>query len=592
LAPSSSSGSGPRHASDVLARAQTGRTVIQDFCPLAESIEWGLGLRYLRERGSKVFLSDAAPIPYVINNDGVLSQNVAHVFFQSLAAAERAGTLEAEIFVLELGIGVGLFARFFLDAFRDLCRQQQKDYYDRLRYVAADRSETMLADVCRHGVLAQHGGHVLVRIVDALDPQAALAGDLAFRRLAPRPFRAVFLNYLLDCLPATDLKVTEHQTQQLCVRICLGRYAHLPDYTDLSAADLARLAASDKDEDQRRLMDLYGLFVAEYDYQPVDAATLAYGDFAVPFARAHNGHILHNYGALSSLERLLALLHPEGFIQTNEYGQTELKDTDEFEHQRFSQAAFVGINFPLLKAYFQEGGRCQWFEPAEDSGRIHSRLLGHAVAEAASQEFTQRFSKAAYDKLQEPWGQARANIQYGRFEAAVSAYHQALERQPYNWLLLSEVAMFLTFTLRQPEMGVAMAREALALNPTCSPELWNTYGDALYEAGRLEEARSAYRQAMRVNPRDVRGRYNLVWVLQRWGQFAEALAMIAEALALDETGEYYERLTKKQAEVLVRLAQRQQQKMLMLANRVSKRTGAAAVPVPTDHKSDGPGSPS
>jgi hypothetical protein len=85
---------------------------MQDFCPLAESIEWGLGLRYLRERGSQVFLSDAAPIPYVINNDGVLSQNVAHVFFQSLAAAERAGTLEAEIFVLELGIGVGLFARF------------------------------------------------------------------------------------------------------------------------------------------------------------------------------------------------------------------------------------------------------------------------------------------------------------------------------------------------------------------------------------------------------------------------------------------------------------------------------------------------
>jgi hypothetical protein len=31
---------------------------------------------------------------------------------EGTAAAERAGTLQAEIFVLELGIGVGLFARF------------------------------------------------------------------------------------------------------------------------------------------------------------------------------------------------------------------------------------------------------------------------------------------------------------------------------------------------------------------------------------------------------------------------------------------------------------------------------------------------
>ena len=35
----------------------------------------------------------------------------------------------------------------------------------------------------------------------------------------------------------------------------------------------------------------------------------------------------------------------------------------------------VGLNFPLLKAYFADGGRCQWVEPAEDNGRIYSRLL-------------------------------------------------------------------------------------------------------------------------------------------------------------------------------------------------------------------------
>ena len=45
--------------------------------------------------------------------------------------------------MLELGIGVGLFARFFLDAFKEKCAQEGKDYYHRLTYVAGDRSETM-----------------------------------------------------------------------------------------------------------------------------------------------------------------------------------------------------------------------------------------------------------------------------------------------------------------------------------------------------------------------------------------------------------------------------------------------------------------
>src|SRR5216117_3384522 len=91
----------------VLAHAQSGREVVQDFVPLAESLEWELGQQYLRQRGNKAFLSDASPVPFVVNNDGALSRNAAEVFFAYLVAAEKEGQLEGEIFVLELGIGVG-----------------------------------------------------------------------------------------------------------------------------------------------------------------------------------------------------------------------------------------------------------------------------------------------------------------------------------------------------------------------------------------------------------------------------------------------------------------------------------------------------
>jgi hypothetical protein len=72
----------------------------------------------LRQRGNKAFLSDASPVPFVVNNDGALSVNAAEVFFASLVAAGEQGELEDEIYVLELGIGVGLFARSAASAAR------------------------------------------------------------------------------------------------------------------------------------------------------------------------------------------------------------------------------------------------------------------------------------------------------------------------------------------------------------------------------------------------------------------------------------------------------------------------------------------
>ena len=48
----------------------------------------------------------------------------------------------------------------------------------------------------------------------------------------------------------------------------------------------------------------------------------------------------------------------------------------------------------------------------------------------------------------------------------------------------------------------------------------------------------------------MRARFNMAWVLVRKGLLKEGIVVIAEALALDETGEWGERLLKKQQEVL------------------------------------------
>jgi tetratricopeptide (TPR) repeat protein len=567
-----------------------------------------LGQEYLRQRGNKAFLSDASPVPFVVNNDGALSRNAAEVFFTSLVAADQRGQLEEEIFVLELGIGVGLFARYFLDHVRHLAREHQTDYYERLCYIAADRSERMLNDVLRHGLLADHPGRYRVRRVDAMKPEELLPFDIGFRGVKGKPFRAVFLNYLLDCLPAAVLELDGEQVRQLCVRTCVARNVRLAEYTDLTPEQLRERAESLAPRSQAgdvqpphpnpsppkrgrgaseapasrisplidgavardELLEVYGLFASEYDYRPVDGRSLPYGEFAVEYGRKQTKRLLHSYGAIQCLEKLLGLVADGGFVLVNDYGQTQTSRDDEFEHQRFSLATFVGVNFPLLKEYFEGGKRCQYVEPGGEGRGIHSRLLGPRLAYEVVNRFQEQFGEAAYKRLQEPIEKARACAKAGRFELAAGFYREALHLQPRNWVLLCEVSQFLTFSLRDPKAGADMAKVALALNPTCSSELWNALGDALYEFGRTAEARSAYTKALSVNEADVRARYNLAWVETRSADYPAALRWLAKAFALDKTGQYRERLLQKQQEVLQRLALRHQQEYLLLINLVSK----------------------
>jgi tetratricopeptide (TPR) repeat protein len=554
----------------VLAQARSRRPVIQDFRPLAESLEWELGQRYFQERGNKAFISDPEPVPFLVNNDGTLSARAAAVLLASLEAADRDGTLEADIFVLELGIGVGLFARYFLDSFQKLCEQRGKDYYDRLCYVAADRSEQMLRDAGRHGIFANHAGRYVLRVADALCPERDLPRDPLFGELAPKPFRAVFMNYLLDCQPAAVLRLEGDRVEQLWVRTCLARGADLGDFTSYSVEDLAQLAASPDARQRRELLEVFDLLTCEYAYRPANLAALHYGDFAVRAARANNhSSILHNYGAIQCLERLFGLLRHGGFILFNDYGQVQASAADGFEHQRFSQATGVWINFPLLGAYFSGYGQRQWIEAEEGNAGVHSRLLGNNLAPEASECFRRQFGKEAREWLDAPVQRAKEACNQGRFEVAVAAFHEALERQPHNWALMGETANLLTSSLHDAAAGLEVAKAALACNPGCSADLWNTAGVCLLTLGRVEEGRQAYLRALRVNPDDVRARFNLAAVYAQSRQYGLALRTIAEALGLDRGGSYREGLLQKQSEILARLAQRHQQHYQAMANRVS-----------------------
>jgi tetratricopeptide (TPR) repeat protein len=564
--------------------------VLQDSTPLEESLEWELGARYFARRGSLAFFAEHVPVPFTVNNNGMHSQYAAEVLFTTLTSCEM--TLSDEIVVLELGIGLGLFARYFLDAFRDLCVSHGADYYDRLTYVAADYSERMLLDAVRRGTFQNHPGRYALRVIDALNPEAALRRDPLLRSADDRSLTAVFLNYVLDCLPATILCADPEtgprttstvpdstRLRRLCVRTCLARGANLREYTDHSVEDLMRLVQSREPSHREELLDLFGLFTSEYDYQLVKAEEVPYSALAREIVHGRSGPVVHSHGAIASLEKLLTLLRPNGVILVNDYGSTDATDTgDHFEHQRYGSGSFVGLNFDLLKRHFantpqpRDGAShtpVTWAEPEKDSPRIYSRLLGHNLHPEVIATFRRCFDGPAVAELERPAQAALALASQGRYENAAAAYRVALERTPWNWLIILDAANFLTFGLSDARAGAELARAGLELNPCCSPELWNAYGNALYSIGHIDRARTAYERALAVSADDVHARYNLVWVFLHRKQHAEALRALAEGLARDWRGVYRDRLIQKQGEVLTDLARRTQQEMFTLMNRIS-----------------------
>jgi tetratricopeptide (TPR) repeat protein len=571
--------------------AQAERVVLQDFTPLADSLEWELGARYFARRGSLAFFAEHLPVPFAVNNNGTHSRHAAEILFAALASAEQVPA--GQIVVLELGIGLGLFARYFLDAFRDLCAQRGADYYDRLTYVAADYSQRMLLDAVRRGTFQNHPGRYALRVIDALDPQGAIRNDGLFCSAGERPLSAVFLNYVLDCLPCTVLRadsepasgtftaeVPDHtHLRRLCVRTCLARGVNLREHTSHTPADLARLVQSSEPTHREELLDLFGLLTSEYDYRPVNTEELPYPALACDIVRSKSGPVVHSHCALTSLEKLLALIHPRGVILINDYGSTEETETgDHFEHQRYGSGSFVGLNFDLLKRYFTnrpsppDGSShtpVVWAEPEKDSPRIYSRLLGHDLHPEVVATFRRCFDGPAAAELERPSQAARSLAGQGRYEGAATAYRVALERTPWDWLVVLEASNFLTFGLRDARAGAELAHAGLELNPCCSPDLWNAYGDALYSLGQIDRARTAYERSLAVSADDVQARYNLAWVFLHNKQHADALRVIAEALALDWRGTFRDRLLQKQAEVLADLNRRAQQELHTLMNRVS-----------------------
>jgi tetratricopeptide (TPR) repeat protein len=534
----------PKSVDEVLRNVSVAGHVLEEFRPLAESLPWRLSDRVWSTAGVTPFVEDE--VPFIVTSNGRLSEDAAAVLLANCLESPPDGP----IVVLELGAGSGLFARYFVDAFRALATQADSDLSDRLAYLVSDRSPRTVQQWVERGVFENHENQIIPGVCDALSPQCFQPHGAA--RTPDVPYRAVICNYALDALPANLVRPGVAGYEELAIRTSLPDDADLlASYTQRSPAELRDLAASDDPFALDALIPLVSLLRLEAAFIPASPPGMIDSEEALSIVPGPSRRAVVNRGAVACVEASLALVSSDGFVLVSDYGPVRTEQVaDQARVQRFGRTTALGINFLFLDHHLTGAGY-QVLRPAGDEEwPIHSRLFARRELPRTGEAFHSRFAFSAFTARERPVEEARNLRVAGRNDQALEAYRAALAQRPRDWHLLGEVAEFVGVQLRDFAAGAEVARAALALNPCYSTLLWNVLGDCLFCQQRYEDAYEAYRQAQRVDPRDARTNVNLAYSLFQSGAYNEALNAIAVGFATDVKGQFHENLVQKQQQVV------------------------------------------
>jgi tetratricopeptide (TPR) repeat protein len=536
-------------------------TVLQDFVPLAESLEWITGQRVWKLLGARAFFR--GEVPFRVTSCGPLPRAAALTLFRTLDRLDTAGEVPETVNVLEIGVGLGLFARAFLDQFQELCHRFAKDYYDRLCYVAADESVRILEDLMRFGTLAAYQGCVEFQTAHALAPGFALNEDDPSR---PRRFHAIFLNYLLDSLPADVMRRENGQLERLHFQTTLRPDADLTALTPLRVEEVLRILSDPEPEDADILLQIRDYLRTRCAFFPVEESAIPFAEWAHPFGDPVGGEFVHSHGALQALETSAGLLAACGFVLMADYMPHPLPASPRILPDRSGVCSSLGVNFRQLEARFAGDPGLRWIEPDGDSRTIAWRMLARTPLEETVRTFQTELGARRVHSLWHPVVLARRFAEEGRIDASGQWFRAAAGQLPGDWSILWEYTRLLLFREKDYAAAFAAVSEALRHNPIYPP-LWTLCGDALFYLNRLDEAETAYRRAMDLEPDDARPYYCLSFIHARHGRHEEALNCLCDALRLDREGKLRKEILEQQNGVLEQMDRREAQRRRAVAER-------------------------
>lgn len=317
-----------------------GRIYLEEFKSFRESIAWQFNRLYwqrLKQWESASGKSYERALPGG-KSDGhhpeAISDSVVE-FWTLLKDLETRNQLPAEVFVLEIGVGMGTRARMWLDRFAAVDRERGTEFYPRLRFLLGDYS---LSTLERSRSSVQNHLELCSSIaLDALDP----IKTLSFLR---HKILYVHSTNTYDNLPDEEVVWRGNRIYWVWAR------AYLSGEDAAKIAGLCDVPVSDVTKTIQRLLDVGPeclpdrakgmLFWTEVwkalrtEERLVDTLDLPDVSYPAGLSATQMEDILQDApsdlrlhlstGALESFRNTLPLLHPRGYLQVQDIFVTDL----------------------------------------------------------------------------------------------------------------------------------------------------------------------------------------------------------------------------------------------------------------------------
>lgn len=358
-----------------------GRIYFEDFVSFRGSIVWEFNRLYwqrLRDWEKATGKSYEQALPGG-RSDGNQADAVAESmveFWNLLNELDRQSRLPQELFILEIGVGMGKHAALWLDSFCALDQARGTNYYHRLRYLLGDYSLAAL-EYSRPAV-KNHLEVCSFIALDAVDP----IKTLSFLR---HKVLHVHSSNMYDNLPAEELVWRDNRIFWVQSRAYLppADAARISESCGVALADIpatvGRLldvgiaALADRAKGMLFWMDVWKSMRTEE--RLVDLVDLPDATFPAGLSSAHMEEILRNApndlrfhlssGALESFRNTLPLLHPRGYLQVQDIFVTDLHEYSMGFHGpgKLDGSIVNWVNGALLREVAERAGYDLHFVP-------------------------------------------------------------------------------------------------------------------------------------------------------------------------------------------------------------------------------------
>jgi hypothetical protein len=318
------------------------RLYLEDFTSFRSSIAWQFNKLYWHrltdwEQATGKGYEQALPGGKSDANHPEAIADCVADFWTLLRDLENKHQLPPEIFILEIGVGMGTRSRIWLDRFRALDAERGTKYYPRVKFLLGDYSLSTL-DRSRPA-LKDHLDLCSFIVLDALDP----GKTLAFLR---HKILHIHLTNVYDNLPDEEFARRSGRLHLVQVRTYIphSEAARIGKASDVPTAQLNSTirglleAGPEFLGDRARGVAFWQEIwkAVRLEERLVCLEDLPDVDLPAGLNPSHLEEVLENAasdfrfhmssGALESFRNTLPLLHPRGFLQVQDIFVTNLHD--------------------------------------------------------------------------------------------------------------------------------------------------------------------------------------------------------------------------------------------------------------------------